>query len=116
MKRLKRIISIFAIIILISCSQDRFSNSEIIQEIINVTKEYNEAWETVDMNSVAQFHAKDIRYHRQLLFIALRLATTSPVATRVMLTLRIRSDAHSRTPPYPLLKLRIAQLILHNCI
>ena len=60
---MKKLILLFSILGFISCNQNELSNSEIEQEIINVTKEYNQAWETVEMEIVAQFHTDDVRYY-----------------------------------------------------
>lgn len=60
---MKKLTLLPIILLLFSCDAEKYSDAEIKQEIIDVTNEYNQAWETVDMDIVSKFHDKDIKYY-----------------------------------------------------
>lgn len=60
---MKKLIYLSIIIIVSGCQSEKYSDSEIKDEIIKMTDAYHQTWETVNMDSVAKFHADDIRYY-----------------------------------------------------
>jgi len=60
---MKKLLVLSSILFLISCNSEQYSNADIEQEIIKITDEYNQVWETVDMDSVAHYHDENIRYY-----------------------------------------------------
>lgn len=60
---MRKLIYLSIIIIVSGCQSEKYSDSEIKDEIIKMTDAYHQTWETVNMDSVAKFHADDIRYY-----------------------------------------------------
>lgn len=60
---MKQFLLLSILLCLFACEQEKTSDAAIEQEIIDITNAYNQTWETVDMDLVAQFHAEDIRYY-----------------------------------------------------
>lgn len=60
---MRRLIPILTLLMLISCESDKFSKTEIANEIIEMTTKYNDTWESVDMDLVSKFHDEEIRYY-----------------------------------------------------
>lgn len=54
---------IIVLLVLTACSAPNFDESEIRKQIMDVTQAYNLAWETLDMESVAQYHSDDFHYY-----------------------------------------------------
>jgi ketosteroid isomerase-like protein len=42
---------------MISCTQNKRDDAQIRNDIIDITKHYNKVWETLNVDSIAQFHS-----------------------------------------------------------
>ncbi|WP_421824986.1 nuclear transport factor 2 family protein [Flagellimonas oceanensis] len=60
---MRKLIYISSIILLFGCQSEKQSNSDIEEQIIEITNAYHQVWETVNMDAVAKYHADDIRYY-----------------------------------------------------
>lgn len=45
------------ILFMISCTQSKRNDAQVRSEIIDITKKYNKAWETLNVDSIAEFHS-----------------------------------------------------------
>lgn len=44
-------------LVITSCGQNKPHDAQIKNDIIDITKHYNKVWETLNVDSIAQFHS-----------------------------------------------------------